>query len=150
MKIWQIFVLLLAPLSLFSQNDKAIIEQVVATVGSEIILMSEVQEQVAYAKQQQPNLPGDYKCVALQNIIVQKLLVNKAKIDSIEVKDEEVETQLNARIDRLLVYFNQDEKAIQDYYGQTIPQMKDQMRGDMRNQLLSERMQATITEKAGP
>ena len=103
MKIWQIFVLLLAPLSLFSQNDKAIIEQVVATVGSEIILMSEVQEQVAYAKQQQPNLPGDYKCVALQNIIVQKLLVNKAKIDSIEVKDEEVETQLNARIDRLLV-----------------------------------------------
>ena len=148
MKIWQIFVLLLAPLSLFSQNDKAIIEQVVAAVGSEIILMSEVQEQVAYAKQQQPNLPGDYKCVALQNIIVQKLLVNKAKIDSIEVKDEEVETQLNARIDRLLVYFNQDEKAIQDYYGQTIPQMKDQMRGDMRNQLLSERMQATITEKA--
>ena len=45
MKIWQIFVLLLAPLSLFSQNDKAIIEQVVATVGSEIILVSEVQEQ---------------------------------------------------------------------------------------------------------
>ena len=143
-----VLLFVLAPFFLFSQNDKAVIDQVVAAVGGEIILLSEVQEQVAYAKQQQRDLPADYQCMSLQNIIVQKLLVNQAKIDSIEVSDEEVENQLNARIDRLLVYFNQDEKAIEEYYGQTIMQIKEQMRGDMRNQLLAERMQSKVTEKA--
>jgi peptidyl-prolyl cis-trans isomerase SurA len=79
---------------------------------------------------------------------VQKLLVNQAKLDSIEVKDDEVENQLNARIDRLMLDFNQDPKAIEEFYGQTIEQIKDQTRSDMRNQLLAERMQAKVTEKA--
>ena len=158
MKIWPFLrnrigntlLLLISPLFVFAQNDKAIIDQVVANVGSEIILLSEVQEQLAYAKQQQQQreVPADYKCSVLQSIIVQKLLVNQAKIDSIEVKDEEVENQLSARADRLLMYFNQDEKAIEDFYGQSVVQIKEQMRGDMRNQILADRMQAQITGKA--
>jgi len=140
--------LFLIPAILPAQNDKAVIDRVVAAVGGEIILLSEVQEQFSYAKQQQPDLPAEYLCVSLQNLLVQKLLVNQAKLDSIEVNDDEVENQLNARIDRLMLYFNQDPKAIEEFYGQTIEQIKDQTRTDMRNQLLAERMQAKVTEKA--
>lgn len=131
-----------------AQNDKAVIDKVVATVGGEIVLLSEIQDQLSYARQQQPDLPADYDCTILQNLLVQKLLVNQAKLDSVEVKDEEVENQLEARIERLRIYFNQDDKAIEEYYGQSINGIKDQMRGDMRSQLLAERMQAQITEKA--
>jgi len=133
---------------LSAQSDRAVIERVVATVGGEIILLSEVQEQFSYAKQQQADLPDEYRCVVLQNLIVQKILVNQAKLDSIEVKNEEVETQLAARVDRLMLYFSQDEKALEEYYGQSINDIKDQMRGDMRSQLLAERMQADVTGKA--
>ncbi|MBL7826549.1 MAG: peptidylprolyl isomerase [Saprospiraceae bacterium] len=146
--IASIALLIFSPLFIKAQNDKAIIDRVVATIGGEIILMSEVQEQYAYAKQQQANLPPEFQCVALQNLIVQKLLVNQAKLDSIEVKDDEVENQLNARIDRLMLYFNQDPAAIEEFYGQSIEQIKEQTRTDMRNQLLAERMQGKITEKA--
>lgn len=148
--ILKIALLLTMPALLRAQGDKAVIDRVVATVGGEIILLSEVQEQYAYAKQQQQeaNLPDAYRCEVLQNLIVQKLLVNQAKLDSVEVKDEEVETQLNARIDRLMLYFNQDPKAIEEFYGQTIDQIKDQTRNDMRNQLLADRMQGQITSKA--
>ena len=139
--------LLLGP-ALRAQDGKAIIDKVVATVGGEILLLSEVQEQTSYARQQQKDLPEDYDCIVLQNLLVQKLLVNQAKIDSVEVKDEEVENQLDARIERLRAYFNQDDKAVAEYYGQSIADIKDQMRGDMRSQLLAERMQAQITEKA--
>ncbi|MEO6036884.1 MAG: peptidylprolyl isomerase [Saprospiraceae bacterium] len=132
----------------FAQNEKAVIDRVLATVGGEIILLSEVQEQFAYVKQQQATLPDEYRCVVLQNLVVQKMLVNQAKLDSISVKDEEVETQLAARIDRLMLYFNQDEKALEEYYGQSVNDIKDQMRGDMRNQLLAERMQGDVTGKA--
>lgn len=138
----------LFPSMLLAQNDKALIDRVVATVGGEIILLSEVQEQYSYAKQQNANLPPDFLCVSVQNLIVQKLLVNQAKLDSVEVKDDEVETQLNARIDRLMLYFNQDPKAIEEFYGQSIEQIKDQTRSDMRSQILAERMQGKITEKA--
>lgn len=143
---------LLAPFlfsSLFAQNsDKKVIDKVVATIGGEIILLSEVQEQLSFAKQQQPDLPANYQCISLQNLIVQKLLVNQAKLDSIAVKDEEVENQLGARIDRLMLYFNQDQKALEDYYGLSIDQIKEQTRTEMRNQLLAERMQGQITENA--
>ncbi len=141
-------VLLFLPALLCAQTEKAVIDKIVATVGGEIILLSEVQEQLSYAKQQQPDLPEDYSCAIIQNLIVQKLLVNQAKLDSVDVKDEEVENQLEARIERLRVYFNQDDKAIEDYYGQGVNQIKEQMRGDMRSQLLAERMQGKITEKA--
>ena len=124
------------------------IDRVIATVGGEIILLSEVQEQFAYMKKDQPSIPDDYRCMVLQNLIVQKLLVNQAKLDSVEVKDEEVETQLNARIDRLMLYFNQDPKAIEEFYGQSIDQIKEQTRSDMRSQLLAERMQGQITANA--
>ncbi|MBK8555689.1 MAG: peptidylprolyl isomerase [Lewinellaceae bacterium] len=145
--------ILLAALALLASvqvhaQQRAVIDKVVATIGGEIILLSEIEEQISYAKQQEPKLPKDYNCVVLQNLIVQKLLVNQAKIDSVEVKETEVETQLDARVDRLLLYFNQDPAAIEEYYGQGIEQIKEQMRTDMRSQMLSERMEAQITAKA--
>jgi len=140
--------ILLLPLGLFAQNDRAVIERVVATVGGEIILLSEVQEQYGFAKKDQPELPQEYQCVVLQNLIVQKLLVHQAKLDSVEVMDEEVEAQIDARIDRLRAYFNQDDKAIEEFYGQSVSQMKSQLSSDMRNQILAERMQGKVTEKA--
>ncbi|MBL7802217.1 MAG: peptidylprolyl isomerase [Saprospiraceae bacterium] len=141
--------LLFCSFSLWAQTgDKKVIDKVVATVGGEIILLSEVQEQYTFAKQQEPNLPAEYQCVALQNLLVQKLLVNQAKLDSVEVGDDEVENQLGARIDRLMLYFNQDQQALEEYYGLSINQIKDQTRNEMRNQMLAERMQAQITEGA--
>ena len=141
-------VLLALPAGMFAQGDKAVIDRVVASVGGEIILLSEIQEQFAYAKQQQPNLPDEYRCITMQNLVVQKMLVNQAKLDSIKLTDEEVENQLTARIDRLMLYFNQDQKALEEYYGQTIDQIREQTRNDMRNQLLAERMQAKVTDRA--
>ncbi|MCC7506294.1 MAG: hypothetical protein IT259_13385 [Saprospiraceae bacterium] len=143
-----VFLFLLFAAGLQAQDDKAVIDKVVATVGGEILLLSEVQEQVSYTRQQQKDLPEGYDCIVLQNLLVQKLLVNQAKIDSVEVKDEEVENQLDARVERLRTYFNQDDKAIEEYYGQSVNDIKAQMRGDMRSQLLAERMQGQITEKA--
>ncbi len=134
-------------LPLSGQNERMLIDKVVATVGGEVVLLSEVQEQVAYARQQTSKIGADYPCLVLQNLIVQRLLVHQAKVDSVLVKDDEVENQLDARIERLRSYFNQDDKAIEEYYGQTVAQIKDQMRNDMRNQLLAERMQQEITKK---
>jgi len=129
-------------------QDRAVIDRVVATVGGEIVLLSEVQEQVSFAQKDQPNLPPDFECTVIQNLIVQKLLVNQAKLDSVVLKDEEVYAQIDARIERLRTYFNQDDQAIEDFYGQSVDEMKAMLSADMRSQMLAERMQMQITEKA--
>lgn len=128
--------------SVFAQ--KQIIDKVTATVGGELVLLSEVEEQVSLMEAQSGGLPEDARCSIMDQVLVTKLLLNQAKLDSIEVGDIEVEDQLNARIDRILSYMNGDITQFEAYYGQSITAVKDQFREDLKNQLLVERMRAQI------
>lgn len=126
--------------------QKEIIDKVVALVGGEYVLLSEVEEQLALLKSQRPGepLPPDARCMIIEQVLASKLLLNQAKLDSVEVKDDEIENQLNARVERILGYMNNDVAQFEAYYGQTVSQVKDQLREDLRNQLLSERMRGQV------
>ena len=128
--------------TVFSQKE--IIEKVISQVGGEIVLLSELEEQFALLKERQGKLPADARCMILDNILTQKLLINQAKLDSVEVTDEEVEAQLNARIEQILEYMGGDLKQFEEYYGQTVTEVKDAFREDLRNQLLSDRMRSQV------
>lgn len=127
----------------FAQK-KELVDKIVAKVGDEYILLSEIEEQYAAAKDQKADLPSDYKCMVLDQLLVNKLLLNQAKIDSVLAKDEEVETQLNARFDKILDYMAGDVNQFIEYYGQTPESMKEQMRDDMRDQLIVDKMKQKI------
>ena len=131
---------LVAFVSLKAQN-RAIIDKVAAYVGDELVLLSEVEEQFQLMRDRQPELDPEQKCAILENLMVQKLLVNQAKLDSVEVSDEEIEQQLDARIDRILSMMNNDVAQFEAYYGKSVSQVKQQFRQDLENQILAERMQ---------
>ena len=124
--------------------QKSTIDKVIATVGGELILLSEIEEQKAMLEAQQGGLPPDASCLILDNVLAQKLLVNQAKLDSIVVLDAEVETQLDLRVEQILAYMNNDYQQFEDYYGQTVNQVKDQFREELRDQLLAERMRGQV------
>lgn len=126
--------------------QRKMVDKVVALVGKEYVLLSEVEEQMVMLKSQRPgsSLPPDTRCNILEQIMASKLLLNQAKLDSVEVKDEEVESQLNARIERILGYMNNDVSQFEAYYGQTIGEVKDGLRADLREQLLTERMRNQV------
>lgn len=127
-------------------QSREIIDKVVATVGGEIVLLSEIEEQKALMAAQQGGLPGNADCFILDNVLAQELLVNQAKLDSILLTEEEVEAQLDARIDQILAYMNNDFQQFEDYYGQSVNEVKDQFRTDLRSQMLAERMRAQIIQ----
>jgi len=77
-------------------------------------------------------------------LLSQKLILNQAKLDSVVVADEEIETQLNARIDRILSYMQGDVSQFEAYYGKSVNEVKEEFRQDLRSQITTERMQATI------
>jgi peptidyl-prolyl cis-trans isomerase SurA len=76
-----------------------------------------------------------------------KLLTNQAKIDSVKVSDDQVENQLNARFDRVLAYMNNDLAQFEEYYGKSVNEMKDELREDLKDQLMAEEMKNKIVEK---
>lgn len=124
--------------------QKRIVDKVVATVGGEFILLSELEAQFALMEDQQGVLPPEARCSILDQLLAGRLLLNQSKLDSIEVADNEIEDQLDARIERILSYMNNDISQFEDYYGQTVNEVKETFREDLRNQLLVERMRAQI------
>lgn len=124
--------------SAFGQQE--VLDKVIAKVGTEYVLLSELEEQFALLKDQQGTLPANARCFILDNLLTNKLLINQAKLDSVEVSEEEVEAQLNARIDQILDYMGGDVKQFEEYYGQSINEVKESFRDDLKNKLLAERM----------
>jgi len=142
MRLYSVLFLMILPF--IGQCQKEIIDDIIAKVGGEIILLSEIEEQYALATAQQGTVPPDAKCNILDNLLSQKLIINQAKLDSIVISEEEVETQLDARIDRILAYMNNDVNQFEAYYGQSISEVKSEFREDLKSQILAERMQGTI------
>lgn len=139
-----IFFVALFLLTIQAWGQKQVIDKVIATVGGELILLSEVEEQFALMEAQNGNIPDETRCQITESLLVSKLMLNQAKLDSIDVTDEEVEVQLQARIDRILGFMNGDVSQFEAYYGQSINAVKEQFREDLKNQILTDRMRSQV------
>lgn len=126
------------------QSQKIILDKVVAKLGNEVILFSEVESKVSMMREQRGSVPPDATCFVLESELVTNLLVNQAKLDSVEVSDAEVENQMNVRMDQILSMMNNDLDLFQEVYGQTVPEMKNQVRADMLKKLQAQRMQQSV------
>ena len=144
MKILYSFILSMLILGPSCLAQREIIDKVVATIGGELVLLSEVEEQHALMEAQSGVLPADARCNIMDQLMASKLLVNQAKLDSIEISDEEVEAQLDARIERILGFMNNDVTQFETYYGQTINEVKAQFREDLKSQILADRMRSQV------
>lgn len=131
-------------ISILGYAQTKTIDKIIAKVGGEVILYSDWQEQISFLKSRQGNKGEDNACEILENLLIQKFMVNRAKVDSIDVKDEEIEQQLNARIDQILNYFNNDYQKFEEYYGQSVAETRERFRDDLRNQMLAERLQNKV------
>jgi peptidyl-prolyl cis-trans isomerase SurA len=141
------FVIILSLLSLQLFAQKELLDKIVCTVGGETILLSEVEDQFSYMKSQKgETIPPEARCLIMDNLMLNALLINQSKVDSVLVSDEEVETELTTRIDQILGQMNNDVVQFETYYGQTVAEVKEQFRDDLRAKKQAERMKAKITE----
>ncbi len=120
-----------------------LIDRVVAVVGREAILHSEL---VARAEQahQGARITPDMACAQLEDLLYEKLLLEQARIDSIVVDDNQVEAEL----DRRVRYFSQQlggDKKLEEFYGKSVAEIKSDFRDQIREQLMVQNMQQKIT-----
>ncbi|TWR28256.1 peptidylprolyl isomerase [Mucilaginibacter achroorhodeus] len=127
-------------------QQKRTLDKIAAVVGSSIVLQSDVELQYAQyiVSGQQPN--PSIKCLILQNQLTQKLLAQQAVIDSVQVKDDEVDNEVDRRMRSFLQRAGGQEQ-LEQFLGRSIIQYKDEMRPDIKESLVAQRMRAKITEK---
>jgi peptidyl-prolyl cis-trans isomerase SurA len=126
--------------------QKKMLDKIAAVVGSNIILHSdlELQYSLYLSNGNAPN-PA-IKCQILQGLISQKLLTQQAVIDSIEVKEDEVDNEMDRRMRRMVQQAGTQEK-LEQYLGRSLLQYKEEVRPDIKEGMIADRMRAKITEK---
>ena len=134
-----IFLLIAGELSAQKLADK-----IVGIVDDRIILLSEIEGQYLQNTYQttQP-IPPDYKCQILNQSLMEKLLVAQAVLDSVNVTEDEVENELDRRVRTFSNVAGSIEK-LEEYYGKSIVEMKDEFRPQVKDQMMAERERASI------
>lgn len=143
MKIASISALWLLGLGSFTKAQIRL-EGIAALVGDEVILDSQIAQQYTYLKQTGMPDDGGLYCEVLEQFIIQKLLLVRARLDSLKVSDEQVERELDRRLQILTAQLGSPE-AIIEIYGKPIAVLKQELRNEVKNQLLAEEMRQKIT-----
>ena len=129
------------------QKPQAVLDEVVAVIGKNIILQSDIETQYLQYRMQGyiEGSSSTIKCDILKELIFQKLLLNQADIDSITVGAVQVEQELERRFKYYISQFGSQEK-LEEYYHKSVDQFKEEMREVIGDQILQQDVQAAITK----
>lgn len=134
-------------LSLSAQDN--VIDEVVWIVGEEAILKSEVEEERLRAQYEGTPIPGDPYCVIPEQLAIQKLFLHQAELDSIEVNESSVSSQVDMRMNYYVSQIGSKEK-MEEYFRKTSSEIREEMMTMVRNQMIIQQMQAKLTENISP
>jgi peptidyl-prolyl cis-trans isomerase SurA len=123
-------------------------DRIVAVVGDEIILLSELETRLQLAGMQLQIDPQDTETLArlrgalLQDLVDERLILVQARRDSVVVKPQEIEDALEIQIQQIKAQLGSEE-AFQEQLsaeGMTLQDLKKRFRPQMENQLLREKL----------
>jgi peptidyl-prolyl cis-trans isomerase SurA len=130
--------------SAFAQDK--VVDQIVAVVGGNIVLKSDIEKMYMDQQAQGITSDGDMKCEILENFLIDKLLVAEAELDTlIEVTDSQVNQQMDGQIQMYVAHFG-SEQAVENFFKKPIADIRAEMRLVIRDQLLSSQMRNKIVQ----
>jgi len=137
-------ILLMGVISTNAQDN--VVDKIIAVVGNQVVLKSDVEQRFISLKAQGYTSGGvDLKTEIFEDLLIQKLMIAQAQIDSIEVTDQEVENDLDRKMEMYIQRIGTKEK-LEQYFNKTILEMKNDLRDDTRNEKIKDKMQAEITK----
>jgi peptidyl-prolyl cis-trans isomerase SurA len=134
-------------LGILSLNAQILVESVAAIVGNEVIYLSDIENGVMDARRGNPRIPIDeIRCRVFQELLIAKLFVDQARIDSIQVTDDAVEGDLNMQINEAIRTAG-SEKALEDYFKKSMIEIRRDIRKALLEQQVVSEVQNSITSK---
>ncbi len=131
--------------TLAQEKKKKEIDGVAAIVGRNIVLVSDIENQYLNYRLQSgfSGSASEMKCRILEDMLFQNLLVAQAEVDSIEVDNSQVNSELDRRIAMFINQFGSQEK-LERYYNKKLPEIKAELFDMIKNQLLAQQVQQQI------
>ncbi|MDR1699469.1 MAG: peptidylprolyl isomerase [Prevotellaceae bacterium] len=121
-----------------------IIDEVIWVIGDEAILKSEVEEQIQQIRMS-PNKANfddkDLFCLVPEQLAVQKLLLNQAAIDSLEVNADMVNAQVEQRVEFFISELGSRER-VEEYFRKSLPEIRTELQ-----EMLGEQMKAQMAQQ---
>jgi peptidyl-prolyl cis-trans isomerase SurA len=127
-------------------NSQVLVESIAAIVGNEVVYLSDIEEMVSEIRLRGEKTPTDQlRCMVLQELLVSKLFLDQARIDSITVGDDVVEGEVNAQINNAIRQAG-SEQVLMDYFKKNMIEIRRDIRKRMVEQEIIRQVQGVISE----
>lgn len=137
----------------FTSFGQKTIDKIVAQVGDNIILYSELQGQIESMKQNGAPAEEINECAILEQMMYNYLLVNQAELDSVQISDEQVDAEMENRLRMIESQMKnvKDENGnpitIESFYGKTKSQIKEEFRKSIKQRMQGQEVERGILAK---
>lgn len=123
-----------------------VVDKIIAKVDNYIVLKSELESAYqGYISEGNP-ASEDAKCQLFNRLIMNKLMVAKAAIDSVLVTDLEVDQNTTQRMNAILQNSGNSPEELERRYGKSLDQIRVELHDQIREQLLAREMTGRITK----
>ena len=120
------------------------IDKIQAIIGSEILLISDIENQYNQILSQGIIETEDMRCQIVDELLLQNFLIHHAKIDStIEIVSDDIDAEINNRIS----YFENQLGSLENveaYFTRSIESMEDELRIIVKDQFYTQKKQSKI------
>jgi peptidyl-prolyl cis-trans isomerase SurA len=145
-KIIVLAALMAACLPLSAQKYKGVVDKSVAVLGGETILLSDIESEVQQIRAGGSSSDRDLRCEVLEAMMESKLFLMQARIDSITVGMDMVESNLSQRIDYMRTSLGGDEE-VEKYFGKPLYKLRQEWRKALEEQSLTEQERYQVASK---
>jgi peptidyl-prolyl cis-trans isomerase SurA len=144
-RVYLVLIFLFLP-GVFSAYAQKLVESVAAIVGNEVIYLSDIENTIADLRRGGNKTPTDeLSCSVLHEMLVSKLFLDQARIDSIKVADDEVEGDLNMRMNDAIRRAGSEE-ALTVYFKKSMIEIRRDIKKQMLEQETVRKVQSKLAE----
>jgi peptidyl-prolyl cis-trans isomerase SurA len=122
------------------------LDKVVSIVGEDVILLSDVENQYAYFIANGQVDDGTMRCQIMEKLIIEKLLLNKSRQDSLVVSDDQIESELGRKLNYFIQGYGSVQK-LEEEYKKPLIEIKADLWPEIKDQLLIEKMREQVISK---
>jgi len=145
-KLFTLFILCLPMVFQAQDKDYQVLDEIIAVVGDELILRSEFVAQKAQALSSGYSSSADLDCSIFENLLFENLLLHQAKLDSVEVSEAQIQSELERRI-QVFSERMQGEDKLEEFYGKSIAEIKAEFYEVIKDQMIMQTAQGQITSE---
>ncbi|MBQ1737079.1 MAG: peptidylprolyl isomerase [Muribaculaceae bacterium] len=132
-----------------AQNNVA--EEVAWVIGDEPIFKSDIEEQYQQALYERVAIDGNPYCVIPEKMAVDKLFLDQARIDTVEVQSSTISAEVESRINFFIANLGSKEK-VEEYFRMPLPRLREKLNEVYSDQYCIQQVQSELTKnvKATP